>query len=557
MSTPHRQTRVRASLSLTLLLPVLLPYAWSHAQTTHFSFRANTEDSYAIVVQSASINAVPLENGDEIGVFTPAGLCVGASVVQQVENNVITAWLDDSFTEEIDGYQVGEAMSFRIWDQSSQIELDMPASFLQGDGTFGSGPYALVVLSRTFNFPPRTSFQPSYSFDEDTTFELNLNDNVIDENDDDMTLIWSLSQGVNLTSSIQSGNIARFEPAANWFGSEDFELIVSDPMGVSDTAVVTIEVLSVNDLPELSLPDTVTIEEDDSSHVLMLDNYVTDVENTAAEMTWQATPDPNIDVLYDVEQRTLRLLPGKDFFGSGRVALTVTDPDQGSTPGEFVVTVTPVQDQPTPAVLISPVGGVRVDTLEVTLVWRASVDVDGDGITYTAVYGTSRSLMTQVERKVTSDTSLIIPEGFLKPDNWYYWRIEANDGHTPVVFSKIDSFRTTSSTAVAEIGKTPTAFSLAQNYPNPLALSKGNGLGPAGLTVIRFSVPKPAQVSLTVYNAIGQKVRRLLQSEMAAGFHEVVWNGTNGAGELVSTGIYWLRLESPEFTATRRMMVIR
>ncbi len=539
-----------AALFVLLLLPNFAP-----AQT-HFTYRDKTEDSYAIVVSRATINGADLQIGDEIGAFTPAGLCVGATVItQQATNVLLTAWQDDSFTPQKDGYLDGEAMTFRVWDVSSQTELAMNSSYVIGNGTYGFGPLAQVELSLTFNFPPQTRFAAKYSFEEDTTFDLNLNDLVYDENDSAFALSWTISPGVNITSSLLPGNIvqlAHFEPRANWFGAENFQFIVSDPSGAKDTAVVALEVLSVNDLPELQLPANITIAEDDTTRVLALDGYVSDIENADAQITWLATPDANVAVRYTAATRTVRLVPRHNYFGAANLQLRATDQNGGSAAGQIPITVTPVQDQPQAATLLSPIGGVEVDTLNVTLSWRASFDPDNDPLTYTVIYGTERSLLSQFDSSRTTNTSFQIPNNFLKLRRWYYWRVYTSDGFTPRVATPIDSFRTQGATGVVARQELPTAFALEQNYPNPFSLR-----GESDVTQIRFSLPQPAMVSLSIHNALGQKIVNLLAANVRAGVHVVYWNGYDAAAQPVMSGVYWLRLETEAFRATRKIVVVR
>ncbi len=117
------------------------------AQPQHFTFTANTGDSYSIVVNGATLDESALEVGDEIGVFTPANLCVGASVWTDSTPLALTAWIDDSQTPEVDGYKPGEVMSFKIWEQSSDAEFSATATYAQGNGTFGDGAFASVSLA--------------------------------------------------------------------------------------------------------------------------------------------------------------------------------------------------------------------------------------------------------------------------------------------------------------------------------------------------------------------------------------------------------------------------
>jgi len=125
-----------------LIIPALLL-----AQTQHFTFTSNTGDSYSIVIDDATLNGSTLSNGDEIGVFTPADLCVGASVWDGSTPLALTAWADDSQTQETDGYQSGEAMTFKIWEQSTDTEYTATATYTQGNGNFGSGAYAQLTLT--------------------------------------------------------------------------------------------------------------------------------------------------------------------------------------------------------------------------------------------------------------------------------------------------------------------------------------------------------------------------------------------------------------------------
>jgi hypothetical protein len=74
----------------------------------------------------------------------------------------------------------------------------------------------------------------------------------------------------------------------------------------------------------------------------------------------------------------------------------------------------------------------------------------------------------------------------------------------------------------------PTAYSLEQNYPNPFNPS----------TIIRYSLPQRTHVTLTVFNALGQHVATLVNSEMNAGYHEALLDGT-----ALSSGIYLCRIQ--------------
>ncbi len=88
---------------------------------------------------------------------------------------------------------------------------------------------------------------------------------------------------------------------------------------------------------------------------------------------------------------------------------------------------------------------------------------------------------------------------------------------------------------------------LMQNYPNPLS----------GSTSIEYRLAKYGQVKLDVYNTLGQKVRTLVNREMAPGIHVSVWDGKDNENRNVSAGIYIYKLEGDDFNAVQKMVLVR
>jgi hypothetical protein len=98
-----------------------------------------------------------------------------------------------------------------------------------------------------------------------------------------------------------------------------------------------------------------------------------------------------------------------------------------------------------------------------------------------------------------------------------------------------------------EQSQTPTAFILMQNYPNPFNPT----------TAIQYQLPKGGMVTLEVYNFIGQRVKRLVNHNQTAGIHQQGWDGRNDDGEMMPTGVYFYRLRSGDFSATRKMLLMQ
>ncbi len=93
----------------------------------------------------------------------------------------------------------------------------------------------------------------------------------------------------------------------------------------------------------------------------------------------------------------------------------------------------------------------------------------------------------------------------------------------------------------------PAALALYQNAPNPFNPE----------TLIRFDLAQADPVRLGVYDALGQQVQTLVAGRLAAGEHQVVWNGRDTAGAPVSSGVYFYRLEAGGAAQVRRMVLLR
>ena len=92
----------------------------------HFLFYETGGSTHNLLVEEATLDGDPLLEGDEIGVFTPRGLCAGAGVVPEDGRTGFSAFMDDvDFPEDdhiINGFRVGEEFTFRVWDAGADEE---------------------------------------------------------------------------------------------------------------------------------------------------------------------------------------------------------------------------------------------------------------------------------------------------------------------------------------------------------------------------------------------------------------------------------------------------
>ncbi|MBI4726062.1 T9SS type A sorting domain-containing protein, partial [candidate division TA06 bacterium] len=77
------------------------------------------------------------------------------------------------------------------------------------------------------------------------------------------------------------------------------------------------------------------------------------------------------------------------------------------------------------------------------------------------------------------------------------------------------------------------------------------------LTTINYQLTKSGQVSLKIYNALGQLVKTLVNEAKPAGAYQVEWDSRDGGGLKVSSGVYIYRLQAGDFIDTKKMVVIK
>ena len=132
-----------------------------------------------------------------------------------------------------------------------------------------------------------------------------------------------------------------------------------------------------------------------------------------------------------------------------------------------------------------------------------------------------------------------------------FWSVRVTDGiDTLFAGGEDDSIRyfTFSTTQLGlDPSNIPTNYSLKQNYPNPFNPS----------TTIEYHIAKSEFVSISIFDLAGNRIKSILNLHVDSGLGYATWDGKNELGQNVSGGIYLYRIDTPSFSSTRKMILLK
>jgi hypothetical protein len=305
---------------------------------------------------------------------------------------------------------------------------------------------------------------------------------------------------------------------------------------------------------------------DDLSDVSIKEDSIKVIKLSAADLkggtiSYSAKSSEN-NVTVAISNDTLTLTPALNWHGTAQIT-SYASGSYWKDSTNFNLTVTPVNDLPTAFEWVSS----ALDTINITqsnlndiytLQWGASTDAaDGDSITY-LLYAKIGVYPAEEAFDTTSTSVPITYQELLEnvfdpfpmlPRVTVQFFVEATDGTDTVkvtgddrvVFVNRYEYLSTESEGI------PTEFALHDNYPNPFNPT----------TTLRFDLPEVSDITLTIYNMLGQKVRTFDYQNTSAGYHSVTWDATNDLGQQVGAGVYLYQLQAKDFVKTRKMVLLK
>jgi hypothetical protein len=190
------------------------------------------------------------------------------------------------------------------------------------------------------NDAPLVSDIPDQSIEEGSSFAtIALDDYVSDVDNPDAQITWTSSGSSQLLVSITNRVASISTPNAEWNGSETITFRASDPGGLFAEDNASFTVTAINDPPVVADIPNQTVPEGGSFVSVALDDYVADVDNADAELSWTFSGNSSLQVSITDRVATIAL-PAPDWTGSETITFTATDPDGLSDADEALFAVT-------------------------------------------------------------------------------------------------------------------------------------------------------------------------------------------------------------------------
>ncbi len=214
-------------------------------------------------------------------------------------------------------------------------------------GGLSDGDAAQFTVNNV-NDPPVVSDIPGQTIDEGGSFtQINLNDYVQDVDNSDSEISWVVHGNQYLEVNIDANNVATITtPDADWYGTDTLIFVASDPEGLQDSTQSVFTVNPVNDAPVVSDIPGQTVQEGEQFVEILLDNYVSDVDNADAEINWTYSGNSELQVNITSDHKAQIIIPSADWNGSEIITFTATDPGGLSDSDTARFEVLPVNDPP-------------------------------------------------------------------------------------------------------------------------------------------------------------------------------------------------------------------
>lgn len=541
-----------------------LPESWN--------FTANTNNSATVVLPTNSnpnIDGDPLQIGDLIGAFTPAGLCAGWAHWQGA-NLALTVWGDDNQTTEIDGFQSGEVVHFRVYRLPTQQEWQMiTVNYSQGSDKYATDGFNVLA---SFDVADMANTR-------ELTLQFNQGWNMVSINvsPDEANMDSIMTPIKNKINIVKNGAGDSYIPAFNINDIGEMDVLHGYQASLTEMTFLTIIGTPVDPStliplqkgwnliaylpnaplePEIafaSIQDKLVIAKNGSGQSFIPKFSINDLGQLLSGQAYQLNVTEPVTLIYPSSANSSSF--------AFKSASKLTSETQAADVQHFVFTANTGEN----ATVVVPASSSPRYEDGTTLQNGDEIGVFSDSgfcVGAVAWEGVNTAITVWGDDSQTDST-----DGFVAGDTLRFriWRQSEDKEYAAIVsfqsseqqIYKANGLSILSDLIANDITTTiqnetdspqPTEYLLTQNYPNPFNPE----------TTIRFELPEAGETKLTIYNITGQVIRILVNEYRQAGRFEVSWNGKNDSGKNVPSGLYIYKLEAGKrITISKKMLLMQ
>ena len=360
------------------------------------------------------------------------------------------------------------------------------------------------------------------------------------------------------------------DPVNNAFGIIPVTIQIVDDGGTINGGIDTfstifnIHISPINDPPIFNILDSINIQEDSETNIkltgIQAGPWETDqqINMTAQSNNTDILPHPVLNYNSPDTSATLIFSTISNIFGLSSITITISDnggTDFGgidSTSYIIPVEITSVNDKPADFNIITPITDSTLvinksNYLDAFIVrWEASSDIENDDILYNIIFNGDFSALSRYSINSTS-TEYILKEILSATDT-----VSIASGTFSVIAtdSDLETNAMNSDIALTIDGRSfaPTKLHLDQNYPNPFNRA----------TIIGFDLPNSTNVSIIIYDLLGEEVIKLINNKKyPRGYNTVTWNGLDKHNNLITAGIYIMQIRTGSNELHKKLIFLK
>ena len=326
-------------------------------------------------------------------------------------------------------------------------------------------------------------------------------------------------------------------------------ILVDSDGNTSDEATFLITINNVNNAPTVGTISAITMKEDEEYALDLTSwyNEINDPDNADSTLTISVSCNDTKVTLSPIENNKCTISADENYFGNALLNVTISDGEL-SCQTTVDLTIESVNDLPVINGLPSSVSfengesetidlngkATDIETPDTLLTWSFSATPDSVNVSYSAA---TKIVSLTAKGSFDGDVELTVTV------------TDADGGTDEEVVTITITPAPVDPTGLDNLNGIPTEYELSQNYPNPFNPS----------TVIRYGIPADAElvevsanVSLIIYDILGNEVATLVNGQQSPGYYERTWNAGN-----VSSGIYFYVLRAGKFVESRKMLLIK